>query len=66
MYLLASIYRSDKGTVHDYIDCYSRSFSPIRFKKLIIYEIGVGGYADPDAGGESLRIGLVISLIVLL
>jgi len=32
-----------------------KHFHPLRKKKLNILEIGVGGYANPDEGGESLR-----------
>jgi hypothetical protein len=53
--LLASIYRSDKGTVHDYVELYSRAFQEKRLDKLLIFEIGVGGYNEPTAGGQSLR-----------
>ena len=40
---------------HGYIEHYQRIFSPIRKKKLRILEIGIGGFEDPNAGGESLR-----------
>lgn len=55
LFLLASIYRSDKGTIHDYVALYSKIFQRKRLEKLIIFEIGIGGYSDPCAGGESLR-----------
>ncbi|MHC5829578.1 MAG: hypothetical protein ACYT04_80075, partial [Nostoc sp.] len=34
---------------------YQKHFSPLRLKKLKILEIGVGGYDNLKAGGESLR-----------
>lgn len=40
---------------HGYTEHYQRIFSPIRKKKLVVLEIGVGGFDDPNAGGESLR-----------
>lgn len=40
---------------HNYTEHYQKIFSPIRKKKMTILEIGVGGFDDPNAGGESLR-----------
>jgi Cephalosporin hydroxylase len=50
--VLARIHNTDKlcYTLH-----YKRHFESLRKKKLKILEIGVGGYEDPNAGGESLR-----------
>ena len=52
--LLALKHGTDKFT-HGYIPIYESHFSPLRLRKMNILEIGVGGYKDPNAGGESLR-----------
>ena len=52
---LANIYGSDKWRSHWYIPHYEKHFKNLRTKELKILEIGVGGYEDPNAGGESLR-----------
>lgn len=52
---LAHIYRSDKGTVHDYASFYGEAFRKRRLEKLVVFEIGVGGYSDPFSGGQSLQ-----------
>lgn len=52
---LATIFRTDKWNAHSYILHYERYFRPLRFKRLNLLEIGVGGYADPTFGGHSLR-----------
>ena len=52
---LASLHGSDKWSVHWYTPHYEKHFKVLRKKKLKILEIGVGGYADPKAGGASLR-----------
>lgn len=52
---LATIFRTDKWNGHWYIPLYERYFRPLRFKRLNIVEIGVGGYEDPKCGGHSLR-----------
>ena len=52
--ILCVKYGGDKMQ-HGYTDHYQRIFSPIRKKKLTVLEIGVGGFEDPYAGGESLR-----------
>lgn len=52
---LAFIWETDKGIVHKYTEVYQQVFSKIRLKKLTILEIGVGGYDNPLAGGQSLR-----------
>jgi len=52
--VLAMKHGTDKWT-HGYIPIYEKYFSPLRLKKMNILEIGVGGYRDPKAGGESLR-----------
>lgn len=46
---------TDKIGGHSYAKIYSEIFHKLRFKKLKILEIGVGGDEDPDSGGGSLR-----------
>lgn len=53
--VLASIYNSDKWGVHWYAQHYEKHLAHLRYKKLNILEIGVGGYDNPKAGGCSLR-----------
>jgi hypothetical protein len=52
--ILAVKHGTDKFT-HGYVPRYERYFSPLRMRKMNILEIGIGGYEDPKAGGESLR-----------
>ena len=52
---LAWVFNTDKWKVHRYTEQYAHYFSPLRFKRLRILEIGVGGYKDPRSGGNSLR-----------
>jgi demethylmacrocin O-methyltransferase len=52
---LAQIYRTDKWGTHFYTQHYHNHFKNIRFEKLNILEIGVGGFEDPLKGGNSLR-----------
>ena len=52
---LALIHGTDKHGVHNYTEHYYKHFFPLRRKRLKILEIGVGGYNDPTAGGNSLR-----------
>lgn len=52
---LAKIYKSDKWGSHFYTPHYQKYFKKFRFKKINILEIGVGGYKDPLAGANSLR-----------
>jgi len=52
---LATIHKTDKSRYHFYTPHYQRHFSPYKYKKINLLEIGVGGYEDPLAGGESLR-----------
>ena len=47
-----------KGTdklLHGYIEHYARHFVAFRHRPINVLEIGVGGYDDPRAGGNSLR-----------
>jgi|ERR1044071_3181138 demethylmacrocin O-methyltransferase len=52
---LATIYGTDKWGTHWYAQHYETHFAPLRRKRLNILEIGIGGYDDPQAGGNSLR-----------
>lgn len=53
---LARIYRSDKVTGHNYTPHYHNHFRKFKSKRIKLLEIGVGGYKDPYAGGNSLRL----------
>lgn len=53
--LLAKIFRTDKGVPHNYVKLYSQIFYKHRKQKLRILELGIGGYRDELAGGNSLR-----------
>lgn len=66
---LAAHFGTDKWGGHYYAQHYQRHFAPLRHRRLTILEIGVGGYADVNAGGQSLRMwkrffprGLVVGL----
>jgi hypothetical protein len=52
---LATLHGTDKWGSHWYAQHYQRHFQPLRRKPINLLEIGVGGYDDPQAGGESLR-----------
>ena len=52
---LASIYKSDKWGEHFYTKHYQTHFRKFKFKRVKLFEIGVGGYHYPDMGGSSLR-----------
>src|SRR5579862_9147713 len=52
---LAILHGSDKRDRPLYTYRYQQHFAPLRREKLNILEIGVGGYKDPKAGGNSLR-----------
>lgn len=52
---LATRHKTDKWGGHWYARHYDFHFGPLRDKPLTLLEIGVGGYDDPRAGGESLR-----------
>jgi demethylmacrocin O-methyltransferase len=58
--VLALVFRTDKNSGHSYIQHYytqhySKHFKKFRLKKIKLFEIGVGGYEDPEYGGHSLR-----------
>jgi Methyltransferase domain len=46
---------TDKEGVHAYADAYERHLGHLRARPFTLLEIGVGGYADPNRGGASLR-----------
>lgn len=52
---LGRAFNSDKATFHSYAKHYQSHFEAIRNQRLNILEIGIGGYEDSLAGGESLR-----------
>lgn len=52
---LAILHGTDKFGYHDYTPNYFKLLSHLRDKPVKILEIGVGGYADDDRGGQSLR-----------
>ena len=52
---LGKIYRTDKIGGHFYTTHYELHFKKFRNKKINLLEIGVGGYSDPELGGNSLR-----------
>jgi hypothetical protein len=53
---IARSYRTDKGSgQHGYTTHYARHLASRRFDRNLVFEIGVGGYGDPKAGGDSLR-----------
>lgn len=52
---LARHFGTDKWGRHWYAQHYQRHLAPLRTRAITLLEIGVGGYADPRAGGESLR-----------
>lgn len=51
---LAVLHGTDKFGPHDYTPVYHALLQSWRDKPVKLLEIGVGGYDDPDAGGESL------------
>lgn len=53
---LTIIHGSDKFGYHDYSPNYYHLFKHLKNKPIKLLEIGVGGYADADRGGESLRV----------
>jgi hypothetical protein len=53
--MLARIYNSDKWGRHCYAKHYLTHFRKLKFKRIKLFEIGVGGYHHHDIGGNSLR-----------
>ena len=52
---LAAGFGSDKYIGHHYAVHYQHHFAHLRHEHLTILEIGIGGYGDPRAGGNSLK-----------
>jgi len=52
---LARLCGTDKSGFHNYTDYYNTHLKHLRNKKIKLLEIGVGGYDNPDYGGNSLR-----------
>ena len=52
---LAVLYGSDKWGGHRYAKHYEKHLGHLRNEPIKVLEIGIGGYADPKAGGASLR-----------
>jgi hypothetical protein len=52
---LGRIYRTDKSGLHFYTHHYQTHFRKFKFKRINLLEIGVGGYDNPEFGGNSLR-----------
>lgn len=52
---LATFYGTDKWNQHWYAQHYQKHFESLRKKRLNLLEIGIGGYDNPNKGGESLR-----------
>jgi hypothetical protein len=52
---LGELFGSDKWGNHWYLQHYRTHFESLRKKRINLLEIGVGGYADPSQGGNSLR-----------
>ena len=53
--MLARIYKSDKWGKHYYAKHYQTHFRKYKFKRVKLFEIGAGGYHNPEIGGNSLR-----------
>lgn len=53
--MLATIYGSDKWGDHWYAQHYERHFSTMRKKRIVLLELGIGGFDDSQGGGASLR-----------
>lgn len=47
---------TDKFGYHDYTPNYFKMFAHLKEAKIKVLEIGVGGYADDDRGGQSLEV----------
>lgn len=52
---MAQFYGSDKWGGHFYTPHYENHFNPFKNRSIKILELGIGGYADPNKGGASLR-----------
>lgn len=52
---LAKVYETDKTRGHSYTPHYQLHFRKFKFRRINLLEIGAGGYENPNAGGNSLR-----------
>lgn len=53
---LALKYGTDKSSrYHNYCVAYEECFWHLRMDRILLLELGIGGYEYPDRGGESLR-----------
>jgi len=52
---LAQLCGTDKYGNHSYTPLYNDHFNSIKNRKVNLLEIGIGGYDNPDYGGNSLR-----------
>lgn len=52
---LAEEFGSDKWGVHRYTPHYERHLSHLRERKMVVIELGIGGYAREKQGGASLN-----------
>jgi len=52
---LARLFGTDKEASHFYTQHYHQHFKALRLKPVNVLEIGIGGYDDPNQGGQSLR-----------
>ena len=52
---LGTIYGTDKNGIHSYTQHYNTHFRSLKYKRMNIFEIGLGGYKHPHYGGNSLR-----------
>src|SRR6476620_3408424 len=54
--VIGRFYRTDKATgYHAYTRQYARHLGSRRFRRNLVFEIGIGGDAGPRSGGASLR-----------
>jgi hypothetical protein len=53
--ILGRLYGTDKIGGHSYTPHYMTHLKYLRDKKINLLEIGVGGYEDPNSGGNSLK-----------
>ncbi|MEK7583058.1 MAG: class I SAM-dependent methyltransferase [Patescibacteria group bacterium] len=52
---LAHFFNTDKSNSHNYTPIYEQHFRNLRFRRLKILEIGIGGHRNLATGGASLR-----------
>lgn len=52
---LAVVFGTDKEGAHFYAGHYQHHFQHMRRRDINLLEIGIGGYQNPKAGGQSLR-----------